>query len=104
ARLTLAGGIAVETVDRGEGSVLALRPEWLRLSAETSAPGVNAMACTLVERSYLGGRNIYLVQTQASARPVSVMAPQTHPPVALFQPGERLWLSWAPDAGILLAS
>ncbi|QRM57980.1 ABC transporter ATP-binding protein (plasmid) [Sinorhizobium sp. BG8] len=103
-RLTLAGGIVVETVNRGEGTVLALRPEWLRLSAEPPAPSVNTMTCTLTERSYLGGRNVYLVQTGASDRPVSVMAQQTHSPTALLQPGERLWLSWAPEAGVLLPS
>jgi putrescine transport system ATP-binding protein len=87
----------------GDKVALALRPEKLRMSAQRPAgDNLNAVAGTVFEIVYRGGMSVYNVR----------LADRTLLKVALANTGARskppfgvddlVWLSWPPDAGVVL--
>lgn len=86
----------------GDSVAVALRPEKIRIGREVPPAMANAVEGEVAEIGYLGDFSIYKVKladgfvleaaaanvSRAVARPVSI--------------GDRVWLSWASDAGVVL--
>ena len=91
----------------GTEIALALRPEKLSLSAQKpeagsgAAPG-NALAGTISEIGYRGGASLYKVQL-ADRSIVKVARANASPHGdAPFAVGDVVWVTWAPEAGVVL--
>lgn len=100
----LDGGILVSSTHpcAQTQTTFALRPEWMQISREKPAEGLNALQGRVLARSYLGDRSVYLVATHASPKPISVSAPQAWMASSPIGQDEQAWISWAPEAGVLL--
>jgi len=94
-RVADTGGIA------GDRLWLALRPEKLRMSAEKPASdGHNAVSGTVAEIGYRGDVSIYKVRLADRSQMKVALANSTgRPPFAL---DDLVWVSWPPQAGVLL--
>ena len=89
-----AGGAA------GTSALVALRPEKITLSADAS-PG--AVAGTVIAAAYLGERSHYNIAIAGRTAPVSVAAQNAQKIVTRgHTPGDQVYLSWAPDALVIL--
>jgi putrescine transport system ATP-binding protein len=100
------GPLAVVNRETGAGKAvwLALRPEKIGMSAERSAGTKNAVAGTVYEIGYRGEMSAYKVRLAVgSLMKVSIanINARGRPP---FAEGDTVWLSWPPDAGIVLTS
>jgi spermidine/putrescine transport system ATP-binding protein/putrescine transport system ATP-binding protein len=86
----------------GAGVLLALRPEKIVLS--TNAP-MGGVAGTVAVAAYLGERSHYTVAVAGLSEPISVSAQNTKSAATRgHTPGEAVYLSWAPDAVVLVPS
>ena len=87
----------------GEKVALALRPEKLRMDNERPAgEGRNAVAGTVFEIGYRGDMSLYKVRlADRTLMKVALVntAARGAPPFAV---GDLVWLSWLPDAGVVL--
>jgi putrescine transport system ATP-binding protein len=81
---------------------LALRPEKLRVATAPPAPNENCVAGRVTEVAYLGNVSVYKVQLDNGL----VMKAQLPNLTRLIErpigTGDRVWLSWTPDAGVVL--
>ena len=85
----------------GEPCILALRPEQLALSAAEPTLA-NRLAGSVETRTFLGERWRYRIRTALPIL-IDVSVPAAHSgKAALAAPGDGVWVSWAPDAGVLL--
>jgi spermidine/putrescine transport system ATP-binding protein/putrescine transport system ATP-binding protein len=82
---------------------VALRPEKFTLSA-TRPQDRQAVEGHLSTAAYLGERSHFYVRIDGKAEPVAVSAPNSHrgPENVDSQGGQALWLSWSPDAIVIL--
>jgi putrescine transport system ATP-binding protein len=80
---------------------LALRPEKLRMSAaKPAAGGGNAVAGTVFEIGYRGDVSLYKLRlADRSLMKVALANSGGRPPFAV---DDRVWVSWTPEAGVLL--
>jgi putrescine transport system ATP-binding protein len=95
--------VATTPVQVGETVWIALRPEKLRLAHETPAlADHNCAAGRVAEIAYLGDVSIYKVTLDSGAEMKAAVANVTRMTERPITWNDRVWLSWAPDAGILL--
>jgi putrescine transport system ATP-binding protein len=107
--VTIAGGSvgtlrAAPTADAktGDAVAVALRPEKIRIARDRPAGGANCVEGEVWEIGYLGDFSIYKVRLDdgivinAAAANVTRLVER---PVGI---GDRVWLSWAADAGVVL--
>jgi len=87
-------------VELGETARLALRPEKIALTRGRPEGDVNALTGTVVEIGYRGERSIYKVRL-SDASLMRVSLPNTGPQIGLSA-GDVVWMSWSPDAGVVL--
>ena len=86
----------------GEGVAVALRPEKIRIGRDVPPASANAVEGEVAEVGYLGDFSIYKVRLadgfvmEAAAANVTRVIER---PVAI---GDRVWLSWSTDAGVVL--
>jgi putrescine transport system ATP-binding protein len=82
---------------------LALRPEKVRIApVEPPSLRENCMAGKVAELGYLGGLSTYKVRLESGNRMLATLANSVRHierPIAVDDP---VWLSWAPDAAIIL--
>ena len=99
------GRLRVETDTKPSDRVwLALRPEKLHLSAERPASGdVNAVAGTVYEVGYRGDVSIYQVQL-ADHTLMKVALANTSRGRPTFVIDDLVWVSWPPNAGVVLTT
>jgi len=82
---------------------LALRPEKLRItSAPPQQPDGNSVAGTVSDIGYLGDISVYKVRLDSGQTIKASMANLTRMLDRPIASDARVWLSWAPDAGVLL--
>jgi putrescine transport system ATP-binding protein len=101
---TSAGTIraAVSDAKAGDTVAVALRPEKIRIGREVPPASMNAVEGEVSAIGYLGVFSIYKVKLadgfvmEAAAANVSRLVER---PVSI---GDRVWLSWAADAGVVL--
>jgi putrescine transport system ATP-binding protein len=94
--------IADHALGKGKAVWLALRPEKIGISAERPADEKNVVAGTISEIGYRGEMSTYKVRlADRSLMKVSVanVSARNRAPYA---EGAAVWLSWLPDAGIVL--
>jgi putrescine transport system ATP-binding protein len=86
----------------GDGVAVALRPEKIKIARAAPPAGLNQVQGEVWEIGYLGDFSIYKVKLadgfimEAAAANVARVIER---PVAI---GDRVWLSWAVDAGVVL--
>jgi putrescine transport system ATP-binding protein len=81
---------------------LALRPEKLTLHAAPPQSEDNVLAGMITEVGYRGDVSLYQVQV-AEGSLIKVARANTHARgVARFAVGDRVWVSWPADAGVVL--
>jgi putrescine transport system ATP-binding protein len=95
---------AAPDVRPGDTVWVALRPEKVRISHEPpAAPGANCVAGQVWDIGYLGDVSIYKVRLDNGFVMKATAANMTRLIERPFGWEERVWLSWAPDAGVVLA-
>jgi putrescine transport system ATP-binding protein len=109
-KLAAADGLVIESesavrVDPGQTAWLALRPEKMRIAHEPPNDiAANAVTGEVWDIGYLGDMSLYNVRL-ASGQILRASLLNAHRrvdrPIAWE---DRVWLSWAPDAGVVLAS
>jgi putrescine transport system ATP-binding protein len=94
-----------QPVDAAPGATVwvALRPEKLRVSAEPPVEArENAIAGTVVDVGYLGNLSVYKVRLDRGAMMKASLTNQTRQSQSVIGWNDRVWLSWPPDAAIVL--
>jgi len=96
-RVASAGGRQV-----GERVVLATRPEKLRLAREApDDPAANVVHGVIEEISYLGERTVYRVRSPEGLLLAAAVPNLTREGGPLAR-GEKVWLTWPAEAGMVL--
>lgn len=110
----LAGGDILDSalsqlrVNAGAGELgdtvwLALRPEKIKLTAQAPADASNKLSGTVLEIGYRGDTSIYKIRlADGSVMKVAVTNTTAHGKFP-FAMNERVWASWPPEAGIVVA-
>jgi putrescine transport system ATP-binding protein len=86
----------------GDTVCVALRPEKLRISREPPAGDENRIAGQVWDIGYLGDMSVYQVKTDGGLvmkASVANMTPLVERPITW---DDRVWLSFAPEAGVVL--
>ena len=88
---------------QGAAVLLAIRPEKLQLSWQQPALGVNMLSGTVGAVAYFGDRSHYFVDVQGCEKPLAVALQNDERRLDIGDPvGRPVWLSWTPDAAVLL--
>jgi putrescine transport system ATP-binding protein len=91
-------------VGPGDTVWVAVRPEKIRMShQQPAAPDANSVAGQVLSIGYLGDLSIYKVRLDNGFVMKVAAANMTRLLERPFRRDERVWLSWAPDAGVVLA-
>jgi putrescine transport system ATP-binding protein len=101
-----AGKLRAAATDARAGDTVwvAVRPEKVRISHEApAAAAVNCVAGQVWDIGYLGDLSIYKVRLDNGFVMKAAAANMTRLIERPFGWEERVWLSWAPDAGVVLA-
>ncbi len=102
---TGAGPLALAAADggsAGEAVAVAVRPEKLAIGREAPGDAPNTFLGTVTDISYLGDLSIYKVRIE-SGMAIRASVANTHRGQRdHFHRGEAVWLSFAPEAGVLL--
>jgi putrescine transport system ATP-binding protein len=101
-----AGKLRAAATDARAGDTVwvAVRPEKVRISHEApAAAAVNCVAGQVWDIGYLGDLSIYKVRLDNGFVMKAAAANLTRLIERPFGWHERVWLSWAPDAGVVLA-
>ena len=86
----------------GDSIWLALRPEKIQMSAERPAGNLNAVAGTLFEIGYRGDMSVYKVRLADRSLIKVALANVNARGQAPFAVDDLVWLSWPPEAAIIL--
>ncbi|MDQ8726928.1 ABC transporter ATP-binding protein [Bradyrhizobium sp. LHD-71] len=82
---------------------IAIRPEKIRISSETASGEIaNALRGEIVEVNYLGGVSVYSVRLSSGSLMRVTAANLVRSETGFFAPGQRVSLSFSPDACIVL--
>jgi putrescine transport system ATP-binding protein len=99
------GEIAVmctATAETGAAAWIALRPERMQLASWRPGDSVNAVAGTIADVGYMGHMCTYTVRLENGREMTAAVANTGHDGAHPFKAGERAWLSFAPEAAIVL--
>jgi len=99
---TLRAAAAATDTKPGDTVWVALRPEKIGITHDTPPPGANRAEGEVWEIGYLGDFSIYKVRLDDGFVMSAASANMTRlieRPVGI---GDRVWLSWAADAGVVL--
>ena len=86
----------------GDTVWLALRPEKIMIVRDAPASGVNRAVGEVREIGYLGDHSIYKVRLHDGFVMTVAAANMTRLIERPINAGDRVWLSWASDAGVVL--
>ena len=95
------GGRAV-----GDPVLVGIRPEKLSVSVERPAEGANAIRGRFATMSYFGDRSHYFIEVDGLDQRISVASQndlQHLGSIGQLDYGSEVWLSWAPEAAVILA-
>lgn len=82
---------------------LALRPEKLRIATAPPAGGENRVAGRVIDIAYLGDISVYKVRLDDGASMKASVANATRLVERAIGWDDRVWLSWTPDAAVVLS-
>jgi len=96
--------LLLDTGAAGPGDTvwLALRPEKIGLSGERPTGALNAVSGTVSEIGYRGDVSIYKVRLADRSLMKVALANVSAPGKNSYGAGDLVWLSWRPDAGVVL--
>jgi putrescine transport system ATP-binding protein len=102
-----AAGVKLATAQRLDGNAgdtvwVALRPEKLRVAVEPPAAAENCAAGQVAEIAYLGNLSVYKVRLDNGFIVKAQVPNLTRFVERPIGTNDRVWLSWTPDAGVLL--
>src|SRR5262249_18534462 len=102
-----AAGVKIATAQCLEGNTgdtvwVALRPEKLRVAVEPSAALENCAAGRVAEIAYLGNVSVYKVRLDNGFIMKAQVPNLTRSVERPIGTGDRVWLSWTSDAGVVL--
>lgn len=101
---TTLGQFRVAEAAKAEGKIwVALRPEKIGIHSERPAGGPNTVSGTVAEVGYRGNISIYKVRLADRSVMKVALANAGAQDKASFRAGDLVWLSWPPDAGVVLA-
>ncbi len=86
----------------GDAACLALRPEKVNMSEQRPNGDVNAVAGTVFEIGYRGDMSIYKIRLADRSLMKAAFANMSPRDRARFKADDLVWLSWRPDAAVLL--
>jgi putrescine transport system ATP-binding protein len=86
----------------GDTVWVALRPEKISIARDAPAPGVNRAEGQVWEIGYLGDFSVYKVRLADGFVISAAAANMTRLIERAIAVGDRVWLSWAADAGVVL--
>jgi putrescine transport system ATP-binding protein len=81
---------------------IALRPEKIRMSVNAVAEGENVVSGRVFDIGYLGDVSIYRVRLDDGTDVKVSIVNQSRQIDRSFGRDDKVWLTWAPDAGVLL--
>ncbi len=97
-RVAAAAGIAP-----GAAAAIAVRPEKVCMQAAPPAGGGdNTVRGRIAEIGYLGGMSVYKVRLADGAVMKAAVANVARSGGGAFSAGDEVWLSWPPEAGVVL--
>jgi putrescine transport system ATP-binding protein len=103
---TAAGRLRVAVkpdVNPGTMVFVAVRPEKVRISRDPPLPGLdNCAAGTVVDIGYLGDLSIYKLRIRDGSQVKAAIANVGSRAGRPFAFDEQVWLSWPPDAALVL--
>jgi ABC-type spermidine/putrescine transport systems, ATPase components len=88
----------------GQGVWVALRPEKLRLATQAPATPENCLAGRVTDTAYLGDMSIYRVRLNDGGDIKVSVVNQSPASTGPIQADDEVWLTFAPDAGVVLTS
>jgi putrescine transport system ATP-binding protein len=96
--------VVAQRVDGGAGATVwvALRPEKVRIALEQPSAAENRVAGRVSEIGYLGNVSVYKVRLDNGFMLKAQAANLTRLVERPIKVDERVWLSWTPDAGVVL--
>jgi len=96
---------AAPAVKSGQQVAIALRPEKLRIAGEKPAGvGENCVAGRVGDIAYLGDISLYKVRLDDGAVITASRANASRTTDRAIGADDHVWLTWTPDAGVLLTS
>jgi putrescine transport system ATP-binding protein len=91
-----------ESLKPGDMVWVALRPEKVRIALEPPASAQNCIAGKVKDISYLGDISVYKVQVENGSVMKAAVANMTRLVERPIGANDPVWLSWAPDAAVVL--
>jgi putrescine transport system ATP-binding protein len=98
--------LAVQARDMTQGAPVwvALRPEKVQIDTVASGSGENSLAGRVVDIAYLGGVSVYRVRLDNGRDMQAAVTNSTRQAARPIGSGDRVWLSFAPEAAVVLPS
>ncbi len=91
------------TPAQGAAVLIAIRPEKLQMSWQQPSLGINTLAGKVGAVAYFGDRSHFYVAVESCERPLAVALQNGERRVDGADPvGRPVWLTWEPDAAVLL--
>ncbi len=94
------------TVTKGQTAWFAVRPEKVRIGHDAPASGVtaNAVAGEVLDIAYFGDMTLYNVRLASGQQMRASLMNAERTVERPITWDDKVWLSWSPDAGVVLAS
>jgi putrescine transport system ATP-binding protein len=87
----------------GASVAAALRPEKVQIDVTAPSNDENSFAGRVVEIGYLGGVSVYKVKLDNGFEMKATVVNRARLTEQPIEPGDRVWLSFAPESGVVLA-
>jgi putrescine transport system ATP-binding protein len=113
----LADGLAIDTAAAGrvrvaslagmrpgDQAAVALRPEKIEIAAVRPPPDRNAVAGRVAEIGYRGDKSVYKIALDGGAIVKVAAANVARGDAGAVNLDDRVWLSWPPEAGVVLTA
>jgi putrescine transport system ATP-binding protein len=96
--------LVTHPVDAPAGAVVAVavRPEKVQIDSAPNTNGENSFAGRVTEIGYLGGVSIYKFRLDSGLDMKATVTNRTRTPERPIAMGDRVWLSFPPEAGLVL--
>jgi putrescine transport system ATP-binding protein len=104
---TVLGQLSIVRADKrraGDPVSLALRPEKISLSGERPNEKLNALRGTVFEIGYRGDMSIYKLRLADRSIMKIAVANTGEAGKAAFAVDDLVWMSWPPEAGVVLVA
>jgi putrescine transport system ATP-binding protein len=104
---TRAGRLVVtrkDGFDDGDVVSVAIRPEKIEIAREAVADAMNMLHGHVVDIAYLGDLSVYKIRDQHGLILKASVANKDRHASGLLQRGDEAWLTFAPEAGVLIRS